>query len=216
MQIEMSDNAALTRKPYASALRDAAANEKRERVVAAATQCLREGGRLSGFSLDSVAKAAGVTRPTVYNQFGSRRGLLEAVFDDIAVRGRLTTIPQALALLDPLDGLDTLIERFCDFWSSDEAIARLHDAMATDAEFAIALTQRHERRRRLLSALIRRLATADVSARQRRDAVDLLYAMTSFAMFRILGSDRSVAEVAELIKASCKAALEAIGANRSG
>jgi AcrR family transcriptional regulator len=210
----MSNNTKLTRKPYASALRDAAASEKRARVVVAATQSLREGGVLASFSLDSVAKAAGVTRQTVYNQFGSRRGLLEAIFDDIATRGRLTTIPQSLALLGPLDGLDMLIERFCEFWSSDEAIARLHDAMATDAEFAIALTQRHERRRKLLKALVRRLAPADASARQRRDAVDLLYAMTSFAMFRILVSDRSVAAVAELIKASCRAALAAVGANR--
>jgi AcrR family transcriptional regulator len=212
----MPDSAELTRKPYVSALRAAAANEKRERVVAAATRCLREDAGLSGFSLDSVAKAAGVTRLTVYNQFGSRRGLLEAVFDDIAARGRLATIPEAMSLLDPLESLDTIVERFCEFWSSDEAIARLHDAMATDAEFAIALTQRNERRRKLLQALMRRLVPADVPARQRRDAVDLLYAMTSFAMFRILGSNRSVADVAELVKASCRAALEAVRAGRSG
>jgi AcrR family transcriptional regulator len=214
--IDMSDSTELTRRPYVSALRTAAANEKRERVIAAATQSLREDGGLGGFSLDSVAKAAGVTRLTVYNQFGSRRGLLEAVFDDIAARGRLATIPEALSRLDPMESLDTLIERFCEFWSSDDAIARLHDAMAMDAEFAIALTQRNERRRRLLQALIKRLVPGDASARQRRDAVDLLYAMTSFAMFRILGSNRSVAAVADLIKGSCRAALDAVGAGRPG
>ena len=212
----MSDSAEPTRKPYVSALRAAAANEKRQRVVAAATQSLREDGALSGFSLDSVAKAAGVTRLTVYNQFGSRRGLLEAVFDDIATRGRLMTIPAALAHLDPLAGLDMLVERFCDFWSSDEAIARLHDAMATDAEFATALTQRNERRRKLLQALVKRLAPVEASARQRRDAVDLLYAMTSLAMFRALRPNRSVAAVAELLKACCRTALDAAGAARPG
>jgi AcrR family transcriptional regulator len=205
----MPDSAELTRKPYESALRAAAAHAKRERVVAAATQCLREEGGLSGFSLDSVAKAAGVTRLTVYNQFGSRRGLLEAVFDDIAARGRLATIPEALSLEDPLQGLDAIIERFCEFWSSDEAIARLHDAMASDTEFAIALTARHERRRKLLQALIKRLLPADASPRQRRDAVDFVHAMTSFAMFRMLADSRSPHAVAALVKTACRAMLDA-------
>lgn len=210
----MPDSAESTRKPYVSALRAAAAGERRERVIAAATQCLREGGGLGAFSLESVGQAAGVTRLTVYNQFGSRRGLLEAVFDDIAARGRLTTIPEVLALQDPWDGLDTVIERFCEFWSSDRAIANLHDAMATDAEFAIALALRHERRRKLLQALVRRLAPANVSAQRRRDAADVLFAMTSFAMFRVLGSNRSVAAVTDLIKTSCRATLGAVGVVR--
>ncbi len=211
----MPDSAELSRKPYVSALRAAAANEKRERVVTAATQSLREDGGLGGFSLDSVAKAAGVTRLTVYNQFGSRRGLLEAVFDDIAARGRLATIPEALSLPDPRQSLDAIIDRFCAFWSSDDAIARLHDAMATDAEFAIALTQRNERRRRLLQALMKRLVPADLPAQQRRDAIDFLYAMTSFAMFRVLRSNRSAAAVAQLIKTSCRAVLDAAAPGRS-
>jgi AcrR family transcriptional regulator len=204
-----------TRKPYESALRAAAAQAKRERVVAAATQCLREDGGLRDFSLDSVAKAAGVTRLTVYNQFGSRRGLLEAVFDDVATRGRLATIPEALELPDPLQGLDAIVDGFCEFWSSDEAIARLHDAMASDAEFAVALGARHERRRKLLQALMKRLVPAEAPARQRRDAIDFAYAMTSFAMFRMLASNRSAGAVAELIKTSCRAALGAIASGRS-
>jgi len=211
----MPDSAEPSRKPYVSALRTAAANAKRERVVAAATQCLREDGGLAGFSLDSVAKAAGVTRLTVYNQFGSRRGLLEAVFDDIAARGRLATIPEALSLADPRQGLDAIIDRFCAFWSSDQAIGRLHDAMATDAEFAVALTERNERRRKLLQALIKKLLPADVPARRRRDAVDFVHAMTSYAMFRLLGSDRSVEAVAELVKTSCRAVLDDAAAARS-
>jgi hypothetical protein len=131
------------------------------------------------------------------------------VFDDIAARGRLATVPEALALPDPLLGLDAIIDRFCEFWSSDDAIARLHDAMATDAEFAVALAARHERRRKLLQALMKRLVPADAPARQRRDAVDFAFAMTSFAMFRLLGVNRSPHAVAALVKTSCRAALDA-------
>jgi len=39
-----------------------------------------------------------VTRLTVYNQFGSRRGLLEAVFDNIARQGGLHEIADAMAM----------------------------------------------------------------------------------------------------------------------
>jgi AcrR family transcriptional regulator len=56
---------------------------------------------MAAFSLDAIAKAADVTRLTVYNQFGSRRGLLEAVFDDIARRGRLHRLNDAMAESDP-------------------------------------------------------------------------------------------------------------------
>ena len=52
----------------------AAAAEKRERVIEAAARSLREDASIASFSLDAVAKAAGVTRLTVYHQFGSRRG----------------------------------------------------------------------------------------------------------------------------------------------
>src|SRR6185503_12778128 len=111
----------MKKRAYVSSVRSEAAAEKRDRVIEAAANLLREDASIARFSLDSVARAAGVTRLTVYNQFGSRRGLLEAVFDDIAARGRLDTIPQALSMADPLQGLDAIIERFCAFWSSDKA-----------------------------------------------------------------------------------------------
>ena len=76
----------MSTRRYVSSVRTAAAAEKRDRVIEAAARSLREDASIASFSLDAVAKAAGVTRLTVYHQFGSRRGLLEAVFDDIAQR----------------------------------------------------------------------------------------------------------------------------------
>src|SRR5260221_243233 len=97
-------------RSFPSALPTAAAAEKRDRVIQAAARFLREEQRLATFSLDAVAKAADVTRLTVYNQFGSRRGLLEAVFDDIARRGRLIRLNDAMAEPDPWKGLRQLIQ----------------------------------------------------------------------------------------------------------
>src|SRR6266576_6615622 len=208
----------MKKRAYVSSVRSAAAAEKRDRVLDAAAKLLREDVSIARFSLDGVAKAAGVTRLTVYNQFGSRRGLLEAVFDDIARRGGLHEIADAMAMPDPNAALDRLVEIFCAFWNRDPAVGRLHEAMATDPEFAQALIGRNERRRKTLNVLIGRMAGKTTLPRARRDAVDMIFALTSFAMFAMLGADRSVEEVCALVKSACHGALGPLlsDASRSG
>src|SRR4030088_2192676 len=144
--------AGMSTRPYTSTGRAAAAAAKRDRVIDAAARSLREDASIASFSLEAVAKAAGVTRLTLYHQFGSRRGLLEAVFDDIARRGGLHEIADAMAMPDLLVALDRMVEIFCGFWNRDPAVGRLHDAMATDPEFAQAVLERNERRRKGLTA----------------------------------------------------------------
>jgi|SRR5258706_9437036 AcrR family transcriptional regulator len=199
---------------YTSSVRTAAAAEKRERVIEAAARTLREDASIASFSLDAVAKAAGVTRLTVYHQFGSRRGLLEAVFDEIARQGGLAQIPDAMAMWDPRAALDRLVEIFCAFWNRDPAVGRLHEAMATDPEFAIALIGRNERRRKTVNVLVGRIAEAGTPPRARRDAVDMIFALTSFAMFAMLRQDRSVDDVCALVKTACRSALEPLSPDR--
>ena len=198
----------MTTRPYNSSVRAAAATAKRDRVIEAAARSLREDASIATFSLDAVAKAAGVTRLTVYHQFGSRRGLLEAVFDDIARQGGLARIPEAMAMPDPRAALDRLVEIFCAFWNRDPAVGRLHEAMATDPEFAQALLARNERRRKTVDVLVGRIAGKTASPRARRDAVDMIFALTSFAMFALLSRDRPVDDVCALVKSACRSALE--------
>jgi AcrR family transcriptional regulator len=197
----------MPRRVYVSSVRAAAAAEKRDRVVEAAASVLREDASIAGFSLDTVARAAGVTRLTVYNQFGSRRGLLEAVFDDIARKGGLTAIADAMAMADPYAALDRLIEIFCAFWNRDPAIGRLHEAMATDPEFAQALIERNERRRKAVKDLIGRMAGKAAPRRARQNAGDIIFALTSYAMFAMLRPGRSTDEVCGLVQSACRAAL---------
>jgi AcrR family transcriptional regulator len=201
---------AMSTRRYVSSVRTAAAAETRARVIEAAARSLREDSSIATFSLDGVAKLAGVTRLTVYHQFGSRRGLLEAVFDDIAQRGGLTEIAGAMTMADPRAALDRLVEIFSAFWSSDPAVGRLHEAMATDPEFAQALLERNERRRKTFNILIKRIAGKTASPRARQDAVDMIFALTSFAMFAMLGQHRSVEEVCALLKSACHSAVDTL------
>jgi AcrR family transcriptional regulator len=176
-------------RPYRSALRTEDAERTRARIVEAAAAVLAAAG---SFSLDAVAKKAGVTRLTVYHQFGSRHALLEAVFDDMAARGGLHRIREAMANRDPHAALHQIIAIFCDFWKrAPGALWRLHAASADDAEFAESLRARNERRRRLLSVLVDRIAEGGRKSPQAlSELVDVLFALTSVAFFSELTARR--------------------------
>src|SRR5215469_6199753 len=197
-------------RPYSSPIRDAAAAEKRARVVDAAGRLLREHENIASISMEAVAKAASVTRLTVYKQFGSRRGLLEAVFDEAARQGGLGRIAGAIAMEDPRAALGQLIEIFCEFWGSDASRGRLHDAAALDPEFAQTLAERNERRRLVIGLVIDRLNAGSAGpASKPSDVVDILFGLTSFAMYRSLAANRPQSAVCELLKAACAAILDA-------
>ena len=202
----------MPKRRYVSSVRAAAAAQRRDRVVAAATKLLREDASIATFSLDAVAKAAGVTRLTVYHQFGSRRGLLEAVFDEIARQGGLSRIEQAMAMTDPRAALDRLVEIFCQFWNFDPAIGRLQQAMSIDPELAEALIERNERRREALRILLARVSGRQALSGARRDAVDMIFALTSYAMFAMLRANRANDQVCRLIKSACGRVLESLQA----
>src|SRR5262252_4623742 len=132
---------------YRIAVREAAANATHARIIAAARMLLGAPKGITGFSLDAVARKARITRLTVYNQFGSRRALLEAVFDDMAAGGGLHRIQEAMEVADPHDALRRIVAIFCAFWSSNTvAMARLHAATASDPEFEESIRGRNERR----------------------------------------------------------------------
>jgi len=198
----------MVKRQYLSPVRNAAAEENRQRVLVAASATLAESD-VSQFSLHAVARRARVTRLTVYNQFGSRRGLLEAVFDERARLGGLGRIAGAAAMTDPRKALDLVVEIFCDFWDSDPSLGKLHAEAALDAEFGRALAERNERRRKLLEVLVRRVAGA-ASVARRRDAVDLMFVLTSQPAYAALRRERSKRAVRELINGACNAALDGL------
>src|SRR6516162_7303231 len=184
-------------RAYKSPRRDAAASATRERIVAAAAAILGAADGIRKFSLDAVAKKAGVTRLTVYNQFGSRRVLMEAVFDERAERGGLFRIVEAMQDPDPQAALRRIIAIFCDFWSSDPGTMRLlHAAGASDAEFADSVHERNERRRSVLSVIVHRLAAGRAPPKALGNLVDVLFALTSFAFFWQLTAGKRTAEAA--------------------
>lgn len=190
-------------RPYQSASRDAAASRTRDRILAAAATVLSTAEGIDDFSLEVVAKKARVTRLTVYNQFGSRRALLEAVFDERAARGGLHRLGEAMATSDPHAALLQVIAIFCDFWTFDPGTLRLlHAAGASDPELAPSVDERSERRRRLFTAIVRRMAdNGRLRPKAERDLVDTLFALTSFWFFSQLATaGRTVTAACRIIQ----------------
>lgn len=196
-----------SKRRYASPKRSAARQATRDKIMKAASVRLRDGG-WAEFSIESVARAAGVTRLTVYHQFGDRRGLLESVFDLEAKRGGIGQVAQAMALADPHAALARVVEIFCGFWSSSGSMHGVLAAAMADRELARAIRDRNERRRHILSVLVDRVVERGELHRSRSaQVVDTLFALTSFTFYAELtsarlGSKEACATIAELAAAA--------------
>lgn len=197
---------------YTLGKRRAAAEETRSQIVAAARALLGADESAAGFSLDAVARAADVARMTVYHRFGSRAGLLEVVFDDLAERGEIARrLPAAFAEPEPLTALDAFVAAFGRFWNGDRIlIRRLHAIAVLDPEVGAGNRAREERRRQAARVILGRLSDRfGRPAPDRLDeAADLVFALTAFEAFDILaGASRSPLGVVPQVQRLVRAAL---------
>ena len=197
-------------RPYRLGQRQAAIDETRARVIAAARELLvsAEPGR---FSIDAVAQKADVARATVYYQFRSKAGLLEALFDSLGAAGGMAGLADAFRQDDPLTALDDYVAVFGRFWGSDRLLhRRLRGMTALDPELGDALELRQEMRRRGVTTLVIRL-TAQLRippADLQPDVIDLLFAVTSFETFDALaGEEKTPQAVVPLVRHLARAAL---------
>lgn len=191
-------------RPYRIGRRQAATDQTRARIVAAAHDLLSTAQGPAGFSVDAIARKAGVARMTVYYQFGSKSGLMEALFDSLADRGRIGEgLAAAFSHEDAREALDGVIAAFAHFWASDRLIIRrLHGLAVLDPEIEAGERARNERRRDALRTAVARVAAdhGRPPAESLDEVIDILHALTSFETFDILaGAARGIEEVTPLI-----------------
>ena len=180
----------------------------RERIVAAARDLL-ESDDAEGFSIDAVARRAGVARMTIYNQFESKAGLLEALFDSLAARGPLGQMADIFKMDDPVLALDAYVALFGRFWTLNRrAHGRLRAAALHDPDLAAALEARNERRRKGVAALLRRLGDNARPVVPRTDVITVIYVVLSFDTFNELaGPDRTPEDVVPMMRKLVRAIL---------
>ncbi len=193
----------MTRRGYHLGRRQAAVDRTRARILKAARGLLVARGNIA-FSIEAVARRARVTRATVYQRFGSRPKLLEALFDDLARRGGMWDLTDAFRQPDPGEALARFIATFGRFWTAHRPIHRRLLALgALDAGLDRTLRARQEWRRQGLRVIVGRIREA------RDETIDLLFALTSFQTFDVLaGPTRTPADVAPIVLRAARAILD--------
>jgi AcrR family transcriptional regulator len=132
---------------YDQRLRADQSSRTRAEIIGAA-HTLLDDQAAPRLTLEEVARAAGVSRATVYNQFGSRRALLAAVFEDLGRVIGYERVQAAQRLEDPRAALDATIREACRCWSSRRvAIRRILALGVLDREID-ELNARYEQYRR--------------------------------------------------------------------
>lgn len=191
-----------TARPYRMARRIESVERTRRTVIDAARALLVEGGPHE-FTLQRIAGRAGVTRPTVYQHFGSRRGLLEALVADAEQRAGIPQTIRASDHPEPVEAMADWLRGAVSFWASE------HDVLAAafvlshfDPELAGVLSVHDEARRRRAAHLARRLATAGVLRHDcpLKRAGAVLWALSGLPLYQQFSEGGlATAEVAETV-----------------
>jgi len=175
----------------------------RGRILEAAGRLTRERGP-NGFSMDVLAKEAGVARATVYEHFRSKR----AVLDELATSISRTIVldEERTSFADPLLALRDMLRDVCRHW--DDAGEGIRGLRTLDA-----LTGAEHGNGGVEHAQLQRLAQALADAGQLRshwsvtDAADTLAVLTSYATYERLRAAPRTSEEVETVLAKLAVAM---------
>ncbi|MDQ1454442.1 MAG: hypothetical protein QOH28_62 [Actinomycetota bacterium] len=154
----------------------------RTRIVEAAGRLTRDRGA-SGFSMDVLAKEAGVARATVYEHFRSKRSVLDELASSIA--RTVTMDEERNATSDPLVALRDILGAVCRHWAE-------HEERMSGLRTLTALTGGDQAGEGIDDKQLRRLMEALAASGQMRahwtidEAADALGALTSYATYERL------------------------------
>jgi AcrR family transcriptional regulator len=183
--------------------------ETRRRIVEAAIGQIERTGSGAPFTLEAVAAEAGVAPMTVYNQFGSKRGLVGAVLDAVADEQFHGDLERAFTDPDPKRAMAVFVGTFPPFYQRYRTLFRSGRAIARlDPPLFKVIRARERRRRGGLKLLLRRRGRKYAPSEERQ-LLDLLEALTGFDFFDSLAPARgAVATVHPVILAQVEAAIE--------
>jgi len=154
----------------------------RTRIIEAAGRLTRERGA-AGFSMDMLAKEAGVARATVYEHFRSKRAVLDELASSIS---RSVSMEDSRTITsDPLVALRDLLAAVCRHWAE-------HEERMSGLRTLTAITGGDQTGDGIDEHQLRRLVEALAAAGQMRghwtvdEATDALGALTSYATYERL------------------------------
>jgi AcrR family transcriptional regulator len=145
-------------RPYTGRRR--AVPDSVERVLEAAERLIREDAFHSA-TMDELAEAAGVSRATIFNRFGSKLGVLQALFIRANEGPEMEAVREALELEDPVEALESSIDAACAIWESQGFIhEQLQAIVVLEPDASALVDQQRKEQRSDIAGLVRRLARA--------------------------------------------------------
>lgn len=189
-------------RSYNLGKRQALTEETRVRILEAARKLLASEATPADLGLQTIARQAGVSRLTIYYQFGSRPGLLEALYDYLADRGNVRQVAEIFHESDANRALEKMVRTFVQFWASDPVVMRrLRSMSVLDAEIEAGVRARDARRRHIAGEIVKRFHLHQVDPeknKQQNFTADVLSMLTAFetydSMSRAGHDDQTITE----------------------
>lgn len=134
--------------------------ESVDRVLEAAARLIEEDAFHTA-TMEELAAAAGVSRATVFNRFGSKLGVLQALFTRGMDGPEMQSIREALAIDDPVAALEAVIEASCNIWEAYGSVhLQLQAIRVLEPDASALVGEQQAQQRAEIEDLIRRLAKA--------------------------------------------------------
>jgi len=109
-------------------------NPKRQAILEAATRAFINGG-YSGVSMEAIAEAAPVSKPTLYNHFNSKQDLFAAVIEG-KCQALLSTLSNVQTEVnDPVSGLRAIATEFVELVYAEDALHLYRLIIAEQQQF---------------------------------------------------------------------------------
>lgn len=162
-------------RKYTSPLREAQANETRERILAAVAAWMQDDAH-GEFTFDAIAREAGIERRTVFRHFETKEALLEAFWGWINQRLLPGTLPRSLDEL--VSGPRAAFPKF------DEAEGVIRGSLHTRAGRTMRMGAVPARQKAFHEAL--REVTRDASPTDRRRLEAVAHALYSAAAWEAM------------------------------
>ncbi len=185
-------------RPYTQQMRKVKADMTRMAAVRAAIELLRSADAAK-FSIDAVARAAGISRMTVFNMFGDKRGLLIAVYEALSSDGQLDDVTDILNDPDVESAWARYVLRFAQFYQNHgQVLWHLRGMAALDKDFEAVMRQRDARRDMGIAWLLQRQHGRQPGQAPKPDVLAIMQQLSALMVFEVLDalSQRAGAEQA--------------------
>jgi len=139
-----------------------------------------------GVSVKEIARRAGVSHGTVYNLFGDKEALVDAVVSDLVAARLAAAVDGALAIDDPWDGFAWYVETLC-------------EAMATDLVMADAISGRVSGTSRVAQICEQAHAGGSMVLERARNAGGLRDDFVATDLLFVFGAQAALAPAAEAV-----------------